>query len=139
MFVPFSVPRGGAIRLFEADVCMGVAEGIETALSASLLFKMPVWACANEGLLRAWVPPAGAQRITIFGDNDSSFVGQSAAYHLAWRLGRAKYHVRVEIPPSPDWDWNDVLQNEIETERHPNLPTLRAQDRSARSAGQSVP
>ena len=67
---------------------MGVAEGIETALSASLLYQLPVWACCNQGLLRQWQPPEGCTHVTIFGDNDSSFVGQAAAYELAWRLAR---------------------------------------------------
>jgi putative DNA primase/helicase len=36
---------------------LGIAEGIETALSASILFNVPVWAALTEGLLQEWVPP----------------------------------------------------------------------------------
>jgi putative DNA primase/helicase len=138
MFVPFGVPKGGAIRLSDPELCMGVAEGIETALSASVIFKMPVWACANEGMLRAWQPPEGAKRITIFGDNDSSFVGQAAAYFLAWRLGRANYHVTVEIPMTPDMDWNDVLRDQ-QNDPYTNLSPLRLYDRGGKPAGESIP
>jgi putative DNA primase/helicase len=137
MFLPGGLPKGGAIRLFDADLCMGIAEGIETALSAALLFRMPVWATTSELMLRAWQPPPGAKRITIFGDYDR-FVGQRAAYELAWRLSREDFHVTVEIPPTPDWDWNDVLKNEIETERYPNLPPLRSHHRGERPAGESI-
>ena len=112
MFLPGGIPKGGAIRLGDPDRCMGVAEGIETALSASLLFRLPVWACCTEGLLRAWQPPAEATHITIFGDNDASFVGQFAAYDLAKRLrheGRV-VKVTVAIPPVEDTDWNDAMR-----------------------------
>lgn len=35
--------RGGLIRLGEPSDVLGIAEGIETALSARTLFKIPVW------------------------------------------------------------------------------------------------
>ena len=139
MFLPGRVPKGGAVRLFEPDRCMGVAEGIETALSAGLLFRLPVWACCTQGLLREWQPPPDATHITVFGDNDSSFVGQAAAYELAWRLARDGYRVAVKIPEVPDWDWNDVLKNEIETERYPSVSELRIRDEPrGPSVGQSL-
>jgi putative DNA primase/helicase len=135
MFLKTGVPKGGAIRLFDADLCMGIAEGIETALSAALLFRMPVWACCSEALLRAWQPPPGVKRITVFGDNDSSFVGQRAAYELAWRLSHDGYHVTVKIPPTPDTDWNDALK---EQQPDSDLSQLWLFDRRERSTGQSL-
>jgi putative DNA primase/helicase len=139
MFVPFGVPKGGAIRLSEPDLCMGIAEGIETALSASLLYKLPVWATTSELMLQHWQPPDGAKRIWIFGDNDSSFVGQTASYILAKRLAHDGYHVTVQIPPSPDWDWNDVLKNEIDTERYPDMSQLRLFDSYERRTIEPLP
>ena len=125
MFLPTRIPVGGAIRLSEPARVMGVAEGIETALSATLLFKMPVWATTSERLLREWRPPTGAQVITVFGDNDKNYVGQAAAYDLAKRLVLRKgYDVQVKIPEVDGWDWNDVLKNEIATERY-GMPELR--------------
>lgn len=137
MFLPGGIPKGGAIRLWPPDVCMGVAEGIETALSAALLYRLPVWACCTEGLLRAWQPPECCTHVTIFGDNDSSFVGQRAAYELAWRLARDGLHVKVEIPPTPDTDWNDALKATIETATD-HLPELRMQHRNV-DTGQPLP
>lgn len=106
-----SLPDGCAIRLYPPARVMGVAEGIETALSASLLFKMPVWATVNGGLLAKWTPPEEAETIVVFGDNDANFTGQAKAYHLANRLV-TQFHrkVEVKIPPIAGWDWNDALQ-----------------------------
>ena len=143
MFLPRRIPIGGAIRLAEVySATLGVAEGIETALSASLLFRMPVWATTSERLLRDWQPPEGARRITVFADNDENFVGQASAYHLAHRLTlRHGYRVEVKIPDVQGWDWNDVLKNEIATERHvpaADMPELRMQHHDIRSSRESV-
>jgi putative DNA primase/helicase len=134
MFLPCSIPKGGAIHLGEVHTTMGVAEGIETALAASMLFKMSVWACATEGLLRAWQSPEGVKHIWIFGDNDKSLVGQSAAYDLGKRLVRNGCEVTVQIPHEPDWDWNDVLK----IEGGPDLSQLRLPDRPAEHPSKSI-
>lgn len=103
-------PKNAAVRLGEKRSEMGVAEGIETALAASRLFGMTVWACLNAALLSKWTPPEGVSRVTVFGDNDANFAGQSAAYVLANRLyTQRRIGVRVEIPPVVGEDWNDVL------------------------------
>ncbi|MCW6510972.1 toprim domain-containing protein [Lichenifustis flavocetrariae] len=93
---------------------MGVAEGVETALSAAYLFAIPVWAAVSAGSLAEWVPPDCARRVTIFGDNDASFTGQAAAFRLAQRLRAKGLKVQVDIPDPVDSDWNDILQ---QTER----------------------
>ena len=115
MFMPGDVPNGGAIRLSDAAETMGVAEGIETALAASILYRMPVWAVTSELLLSRWQPPAIAKRISIFGDNDANYVGQCASYVLAKRLmfeakkEKIERTVEVHIPSVVSFDWNDVL------------------------------
>jgi putative DNA primase/helicase len=102
------LPDGCAIRLGPEKAVMGVAEGIETAISAAIMFDMPVWACINGTLLSKWIPPAMAEQITVFGDNDANYTGQSKAYHLANRLEvQYKRRVTVMIPPVPGEDWND--------------------------------
>ena len=103
-----TLPDGCAIRLGPAKAVMGVAEGIETAISAAIMYDMPVWACINANLLSKWIPPAQAEQITIFGDNDANFTGQAKAYHLANRLEvQHKRRVTVMIPPVTGHDWND--------------------------------
>ena len=110
MFMPGQIAKGGAVRLMECDKKLGVAEGIETALSAAQIHDIPVWATLNEGLLRVWEPPAEVKFIVVFGDNDENFVGQSAAFDLAKRLARTKeIFVEVRIPKLVGHDWNDSL------------------------------
>jgi putative DNA primase/helicase len=71
-FMPGPLPKGICVRLgaFEAGGVLGIAEGIETALSASALFGMPVWAALDAGKLEGWCPPQGCGQVMIFGDND---------------------------------------------------------------------
>ena len=102
------LPDGCAIRLGPIKTKMGVAEGIETAISAAIMFDMPVWACVNGNLLSKWIPPAQAEQITVFGDNDANYCGQAKAYHLANRLEvQFKRRVTVMIPAVVGEDWND--------------------------------
>lgn len=106
---PGRFPESGAVRLAPAAEIMGIAEGVETALSASQLFGMPVWAATSAAPLVKWDPPTEAREIVIFGDNDESFAGQHAAFALAQKLTAAGYGVEVRIPPRVGTDWNDVL------------------------------
>jgi putative DNA primase/helicase len=106
--MPGKLPDGCAIRLAAAAPVMGVAEGIETAISASVMFDIPVWACVNGTLLSKWIPPEIAEQITVFGDNDANYTGHAKAYHLANRLEvQCKRRVNVMMPPEPGTDWND--------------------------------
>lgn len=105
-----SMPTGAAVRLGPSEPTMGIAEGIETALAASILFNIPVWAALTAGLLQDWQPPAIARTIFIFGDNDRSHTGQAAAYALAQRLKAKDFDPVVQLPPRAGDDWNDVLK-----------------------------
>jgi putative DNA primase/helicase len=96
-----------AVRLGEARTTLGVAEGIETALAASIRFCVPVWAATNATLLESWVPPVGVDRVLIAGDNDASYTGQAAAFNLAKRLVRDGYAVEIQIPGHTGKDWAD--------------------------------
>lgn len=111
-----TVPHGGAVRLAPAEPKMGIAEGIETALAAEVMFNIPVWAATNSGALIKWEPPPEATHIVIFGDADASYTGQAAAYSLAFRLKNLpdrKLTIEVETPTFRDSgvkaDWNDAL------------------------------
>ncbi len=106
---PAPVPKGGAVRLSKSAETMGIAEGVETAISAQRLFEVPVWAALSAGEMIKWKPPEGAKCIMVFGDNDSSYAGQNAAYSLAFRLRSEGRHVDVRVPDEVDTDWNDVL------------------------------
>jgi len=110
MFMPGPFPLGGAVRLGVLAEKIGIAEGIETALAASAIYRMPVWAALNEICLRNWEPPAGVTHVVVFGDNDDNFVGQAAAYSLAKHLVLEKSLIAaVRIPKNKESDWNDEL------------------------------
>lgn len=112
LFMPGPIPEGAAVRLLPAGDSLGIAEGIETALSASIMFDIPCWAALNTSLLKKWSPPSGVSRVVVFGDSDGKFAGQAAAYELARRLS-TKVEVSVQIPSRVDTDWNDELQQRV--------------------------
>jgi putative DNA primase/helicase len=100
--------KGSAIRLAAPAKTLGIAEGIETALSAAILFELPVWSaiCANG--IANFEPPAVVKHLLVLADNDLHYVSQAAAHALAARLS-ARIRVEVRIPEKPGADWNDVL------------------------------
>lgn len=99
--------KGGAIRLAPMAECLGLAEGIETALRASVLFGVPTWAAISAGGMRDWDAPAGVTEVVIFGDNDANFTGQNAAFALAHRLSMRGIKTDVRIPAKAGTDWAD--------------------------------
>jgi len=108
--MPGSIPDGAAIRLAPVAATLGIAEGIETALAATSLFDLPVWAAVNATMLAKWQPPDGVTKVVVFGDNDAGFGGAAAAYALAHRLAcKGKYEVEVRLPDQVGTDWADVL------------------------------
>lgn len=112
--LPGKLPEGSAIRIWPAAKVMGIAEGIETAISAAVMFRMPVWAAINGAMMAKWVPPETAETIYVFGDNDENFTGQARAYALANRLAvQFGRRVEVKIPPATGWDWNDVMADKL--------------------------
>ncbi|MDE2232529.1 MAG: toprim domain-containing protein [Patescibacteria group bacterium] len=113
LFMPGQIPAGSAIRLFMAAPVMGVAEGIETALSASAIFRIPVWSAMNSSRLETFIPPPECRHLVICGDNDLTFGGQKAAYTLAHRVAVNGIKVNVEIPAKPGTDWNDFWLERI--------------------------
>ena len=120
MLMPGGMPQGGAVRLGPVCEVMGIAEGIETALSAANLYDVPVWAALSANSLVRWEPPEGCKHVIVFGDRDESFTGQMASYELAHKLvARSKYHVEVRLPwleGRTNIDFNDVLREAKENQ-----------------------
>ena len=108
--MPGPLPDGSAVRLSDFTTgTLGIAEGIETAMSASALYQIPVWASINAAMMAKWVPPEGAEEVAIFADNDPKFGGQAAAYGLAHRLAVKGIPVTVNVPAFVGSDFNDIL------------------------------
>lgn len=109
--LPGKIPDGGAVRLARSAETMGIAEGIETAMSAMQVFEIPVWSALSANGLMKWEPPELARHIIVFGDADVGFDGQCKAYALAHRLKTKGLTVEVRIPDFIGTDWNDYLQS----------------------------
>ncbi|SFM76606.1 DUF7146 domain-containing protein [Shimia aestuarii] len=105
--MPGSVPAGSAVRLCDPGPVLGIAEGIETALAASELFGVPVWAALTANRLSTWEPPSEAKEIIIYADNDLSGTGQKAAETLRMRMYELGLAVHIELPKETGTDWAD--------------------------------
>lgn len=107
--------RGAAIRLFRAEETLGFAEGIETALAAHAMSRMPVWSCVTAGLMEiVWIPEC-VKHVVIWADLDVSGRGLQAADALADKVEASGRTVEICIPQGPipvgekSVDWLDVL------------------------------
>jgi len=103
---------GGSVRLAPVggDGHLGIAEGIETALSAQAIFGVPTWAALSADGLRRWQWPADLNRVTIFADAGDA--GAQAAAILAERLGAAGIANGIVEPLHGD-DFNDDLRHGV--------------------------
>lgn len=108
---PIRNMSGGAIRLTDVYRHIAIAEGIETALAVIELYKIPCWAAANTTMLEKFIPPAGIEKVSIFGDNDLNYAGQKSAFTLANRL-QQNYQAEVFLPGEPGKDFADIWQME---------------------------
>ena len=98
---------GACIPLHKpAHGCIGIAEGIETALAACCASAVPTVASYCAGNLAAWQWPSGVQRLVIFADADKA--GTDAADKLQGRALRAGLQASVMTPTDAGADWCDV-------------------------------
>lgn len=103
-----SIKMGDPALNKKGELILGVSEGAETALAASCLFGIPVWAAVSAHGLKSFTPPPEVQKIYLLGDNDESGTGQLAAKECGQRLARAGFSAGLVIPDSVG-DWNDEL------------------------------
>jgi len=100
----------GSVRLAPPgdDGHLGVAEGIETALSARAIFNIPTWAALSADGLRRWEWPTGINQVTVFADAGTA--GQQAAADLVGRLKEGGIPTAIVSPLHGD-DFNDDLRH----------------------------
>jgi DNA primase len=100
----------GSIRFpppAETRGAIGIAEGIENALSAQQLMQWewgPVWAAGTQNAIAPFPVLPWAASLAVFADSDDVGVRAARTCESRWRAdGR---HVDVWIPPAGS-DWND--------------------------------
>jgi putative DNA primase/helicase len=102
---------GAVCRLWPDEAValgLGVAEGIETALSLAHAFQ-PVWAAIDAGNLATLPVLDGVESLTIGADNDESHTGQRAAEGCARRWAEAGREVRIVLADAMGDDLNDEV------------------------------
>ena len=110
--------KGRLIRLRPPlDGVLGIAEGLETALSVTAATGIPVWSCISASMMPSVQPPSGVNTVLVFADNDCSQAGQKAAYALRDALVPQGVKVVVMLPKldradHQSVDWADVLQQD---------------------------
>ena len=97
----------GAVRLGLPGSIIGIAEGIETGLSAMELFCIPVWCGLGATLDKVWLPNSVSQ-VVIFADRGDA--GASAADRAMRRYRGVGLKVAVQFPSAGFGDFNDELQ-----------------------------
>lgn len=99
--------RGGAVRLYPPGPRLVVAEGLETALSAALLLKLPAWAAVSAGNMGdSLALPAEVREVILAADHDAP--GRQAAQRAAARWKAEGRSVRIALPDKPGTDFNDL-------------------------------
>jgi hypothetical protein len=100
--------RGDAVQLFEADDTLGLAEGVETALSAAVLLAIPVWASLGAERFDRIEIPMGIKRLVLLADND--LAGRRAVARALQSYALVGREIVVLWPERSYNDWNDMLR-----------------------------
>jgi len=98
-----------AIRLSGIEEHIGIAEGIETALSVKALYNVPCWATGDAIRMAKFQVPQGVKEVSIFADMDHNYVGEQSAFTLASRLAREGFICNVYQHCARGSDYNDLL------------------------------
>lgn len=114
-----TVLTGGAIQLSGSATILGVAEGVETALAAHLLYGINVWATYSAQLMESFVPPPGVEKVLVFADKDRSERGEQAARKLVARLWESGTMAGIRFPDgeiptgAKGIDFLDILEDRL--------------------------
>lgn len=102
--------RDAAIKLtpdHDVSLGLGIAEGIETALSVMQAGWRPIWALGSAGAIARFPVLAGIEWLSVFADHD--FAGVNAAKNCAERWHDAGREVHVVMPRSRGADFNGAM------------------------------
>ncbi len=101
-------PGIGTVRLFPPRKgILGLAEGSESALSATILKNIPCWATLGNQRFGIVTIPESVKELYLFVDHDAGgeLAEEKARKHFEMP-GRSIYRLS---PPSPGDDWNNEL------------------------------
>jgi putative DNA primase/helicase len=101
---------GASIKLFEPkNGILGISEGVETSLAATLGGKVPTVAAYCASNLSTFKWPRTVRHLIVFSDHD--FVGQKAADEVSERAEAKGLTTRIFVPKTPGQDWCDIYAN----------------------------
>lgn len=96
---------------------LGLAEGIESALSAMQLFGISCWATLGNERFGLVAIPEGVRELHLFIDNDA---GGTLAEKRALKSYAAPHRViHSRAPASSGFDWNDELKSRLARKPEP--------------------
>ena len=103
---------GGAIRLDPPGPELVIAEGLETAASASAILGLPAWSAIAAGNMRySLVLPPIVRSVVIAADHDGP--GRRAAHGAAVRWRAEGRSVRIATPDQTGTDFNDLYRERL--------------------------
>jgi hypothetical protein len=103
--------KNAMVKLTADDVViegLGIAEGIETALTLICANWRPVWACGAAGAIERFPVLPGIECLTVFADADRAGMAAGVACQARWV--NAGLECRILAPPEAGADWNDVMR-----------------------------
>lgn len=102
---------GDAVRLAPATEILGIAEGIETGLSAMQLYGGAVWCACGSHIDKIALSDV-VKRVRIYADSGDP--GQSNAAKAADTYRRQGRDITIISPPPEYGDFNDILTTAME-------------------------
>tara|TARA_R110002167_G_scaffold23355_3_gene82895 strand:- start:182 stop:646 length:465 start_codon:yes stop_codon:yes gene_type:complete len=101
-------PGRGAVILAPATEVLGLAEGVESALSAMILLDIPIWATLGSERFPHVAVPETVTRLILLPDADrAGRIGAAKAREVHALPGRT---IETIWPPARFNDWNDALR-----------------------------
>ena len=108
-----------AIRMFPVSSTLGIAEGIETALSCKQIYGCNTWSSLNSGFMSKFRAPKGVKHLIIFADSDANGAGLAAAFECGHRNILHNNDVeKVSIRWPESGDFNDMIINGAKVYQH---------------------
>jgi putative DNA primase/helicase len=100
----------GAVRLAPAGKTLGLAEGVEDALSVIAMTGIPCWATLGGQRLQRIELPDTVREVVLFADSDDAGIRDATFAADVYRsTGRT---ASIQLPPGGQKDFNEVILND---------------------------